>query len=115
METDDGARACHSFWEVDGGAAGVTGARLSTGFAQQACPQHWQCLEPQHLRTTGEVDVTTLVEKAKTLCQTVTTLTKTARSTVAALLSRSDIGMVTSCSFLCSAAGLCQGQEPSAY
>lgn len=88
--------------------AGSTGARLSVGFTQHACPQHWQCFEPQHLRTTGAVDVATPAETAKTLCQTVTTLTKTARSAVAALLSRADINVVMSCSFCCSAAGLCR-------
>jgi hypothetical protein len=107
-EITDGARACHSVWEVGGGAKGVTGARLSAGIAQQARPQHWQCFEPQHLRTTGAADVAAPVETAKTLCQTVTTLTKMARSAVAALLSRADITVVMSCSFRCSTAGLCQ-------
>ncbi len=107
-ETTDGARACHSVWDEDGGAIGVTGARLSAGIAQQARPQHWQCFEPQHLRATGAANVATPAETAKTLCQTVTTLTKTARSAVAALLSRADITVVMSCSFRCSAAGLCR-------
>jgi hypothetical protein len=98
-ETTDGARACHSVWEVDGGATGATGARLSSGIAQQARPQHWPCFEPQHWRTTGTVDVANPAETAKTLCQTVTTLTKTARSAVAALLNRTDIKFVMSCSF----------------
>jgi hypothetical protein len=84
-EPSDGARACHLFWEVDGVAAGVTGAGLPAGVAQQACPQHWQCPEPQHLRAVGAGDGATPVETAKTLCQTVTMLTKTARSAVAAL------------------------------
>jgi hypothetical protein len=107
-ETTEGARACHSFWEAVGGMAGVTGARLSGGIAQQARPQHWQCFEPQHLRATGAADVATAAEKAKTVCQTVTTLTKTARSAVAALLSRADVNVVMFCSFRYSTAGLCQ-------
>jgi len=104
-ETTDGPTACHSFWEVDGGATGVTGARLSAGIVQQDWPRQWQALEPQHSRTTGEVDVTSPVETARTPCQTVKTLTKTAKSTVAAWLSRADINVVMSYSFRASAAG----------
>ncbi|HZM05506.1 MAG TPA: hypothetical protein VFC44_21100 [Candidatus Saccharimonadales bacterium] len=94
VETRDGAGACHSFCEGVGGAVGVTGARLSAGVAQQARPQHWQSFEPQHLRTTGAADVAAPAETAKTLCQTVTTLTRTARSTVAALENRADISLL---------------------
>ena len=97
----DGAWTCHSFWEVDGGVVGVMGVRLSAGIAQQAPPQHLHSFEPQHLRARGAADVATPAEVAKTLCQTVTTLTKTARSAAAALLSRADINIVMSCSFRC--------------
>jgi hypothetical protein len=98
-ETTDGVRACHSFWEVLRGAAGATGARLSEGIAQQDCPQQWQCFEPQQLCAAGAPTVAISVETAKTLCQTVTKLTTTARSTVAPLPSRSEIEIVMSCSF----------------
>ena len=68
----EAASACHSVWEVEGGAQGVTGARLSAGVAQQARPQHWQCFDPQHLRAIGTVDVATPTDPAITPCQEVT-------------------------------------------
>jgi len=100
-ETTNGANACQSFWEAEDGAAGVTGVRLSAGSAQQACPQHWQSFEPQHLRAAGAVDVATPVATAERLCHTVAKLTKTARSTIAALRSRVEIELVTFCSLNC--------------
>jgi hypothetical protein len=94
VETTDASGACHSFWEVDDGTAGDAGERLSTGFAQQAWPQHLPCFTPQQWHTAGAADVVIWAETAKTLCQTVTTLTRTASSAVAALLSRADICLV---------------------
>jgi hypothetical protein len=67
---------------------------LSSGFAQQARPQHRQCFEPQHLLAAGAVFVATSFGMPKTLCQTVTKLTKTAKNTVATLLSRADLEFV---------------------
>jgi hypothetical protein len=109
-EATDGARACHSFCEALGGAAGGTGARLSAGFAQHARVQHLPSFKSQHLRARDAAGALTLIETAKTLCQTVTMLTKTARSAVAALLSRADISLVTACSFRCSVAGCASGR-----
>jgi hypothetical protein len=72
---------------------------LSEGIAQQDCPQQWQCFEPQHLCATGATTVAISVEAAKTLCQTVTKLTTTARSAVAPLPIRPEIELVMSSSF----------------
>jgi hypothetical protein len=79
-----------------GGAAGVTGARLSTGIAQQARPQHIPRPDLQHLWAAGGAVVAPPVGIAKTLCQTVTMLTKTASSAVPVLLIRVEIELVTS-------------------
>jgi hypothetical protein len=72
---------------------------LSEGIAQQARPQQWQFFEPQHLCAAGATAAAISVETAKTLCQTVTKLTTTARSTVAPLPIRPEIELVMSCSF----------------
>ena len=87
------ASACHSVWEVDGGAQGVTGARLSAGIAQQARPQHWLCFEPQHLRTRGTVEVALPADPAKTPCQEVTMPIRMASRIVTVLERRAGIGL----------------------
>jgi hypothetical protein len=109
--TTDGAMACHSFCEVLGGAAGVTGVRLSAGLAQQARLQHLRFFKPQHLHTTGAVDAATPVGTAKMLCQPVVMATKMARTVVTILVKRLDISFATSGSFRCSAVSLCQRQN----
>jgi len=94
------ASACHSFGE-GGRDVGVTGALLSLDFAQQARVQQCVFCKPQHLQPTDAVRGTTSAEAAKTLCKTVPTQTKMARSIVTVLEKRIGIEFVINVSFRC--------------